>query len=239
MHSDPVLASADLVHLPWTRVGFVNLDGATVALGDPARIATARDPAMRDDFGVGNAVAWLRTGEDGEYPVESVAGPHDLRAVRVELTTDLARLEADGEGTWQAIGSVELPGPWLAAMDPFGRRYDTELARLPATAKSTRWFGEPVPVGCAFPWPAGIHGVQIFRWATDILGIRLTLFPRDDADEACPRCRGPLQQIGYGMPSGPPEPGVILGGCCVDPGLPLWICPWCDERVGELEPTWP
>lgn len=234
-----MLLPEDLSHLAWNQVGFVNLDGATVALGDPAQIAAVREPAMHDNVGVGDAVAWLCTHEDAGYPVESLDGPQGLQAVRVELTTDLTQTEAGGKGAWEAIGTIELRGPWLGIMDPFGRRYDAELAALPATAESTRWFGEPAPVGCALPWPPGTHGVQVFRWNSDLLGLRLTRFTGNDPENPCPRCHGPLQQVSYGMPAGPPERGVILGGCCVDPGSPLWICPWCEEHVGELQPTFP
>ncbi len=156
-----MLLSEDISRLAWHQVGFVDLDGATVALGDPARIAAVRELAEHDDVGVGDAVAWLVTHDDFGYPVEGVHGAPGLQAIRVEMTNDLAELEADGEGAWHAIGTTELRAPWLGVMDPFRRRYDAELAALSATAEGTRWFGQPVPVGCALPWPPGIHGVQV------------------------------------------------------------------------------
>jgi hypothetical protein len=37
----------------------------------------------------------------------------------------------------------------------------------------------------------------------------------------CPICATPGQQVQMGMPAGPPDPWVDLGGCAVGPGEPL------------------
>lgn len=44
----------------------------------------------------------------------------------------------------------------------------------------------------------------------------------------CPQCGGKLSDIIYGLPSGPPAEGEILGGCIIDNDSPSHACSQCD-----------
>jgi DNA-directed RNA polymerase subunit RPC12/RpoP len=43
----------------------------------------------------------------------------------------------------------------------------------------------------------------------------------------CPSCGHQGMRIQYGMPAGPPGPGVVLGGCIVDAENPDFLCSTC------------
>jgi hypothetical protein len=43
----------------------------------------------------------------------------------------------------------------------------------------------------------------------------------------CPVCNEQASSIQYGMPAGPPEPGVVLGGCAISPDNPDFLCQAC------------
>lgn len=50
---------------------------------------------------------------------------------------------------------------------------------------------------------------------------------------ACPDCRNPDPWLlSYGMPVGPPPPGVITMGCVIQPGAMAWRCRACDLHWG-------
>jgi len=48
----------------------------------------------------------------------------------------------------------------------------------------------------------------------------------------CPLCATPGQQVRFGLPAGPPEPWVSLGGCIVGPDEPLssYSCVRCETK---------
>jgi hypothetical protein len=48
----------------------------------------------------------------------------------------------------------------------------------------------------------------------------------------CPVCATPGQQVQMGMPAGPPDPWVDLGGCALEPGQPLssYRCIRCETE---------
>ena len=55
----------------------------------------------------------------------------------------------------------------------------------------------------------------------------------------CPRCAGDdVSVVEYGLPDGPPEPGVVLGGCVVGPALPTRVCGTCGHEWGRLGEQW-
>jgi hypothetical protein len=43
----------------------------------------------------------------------------------------------------------------------------------------------------------------------------------------CPVCTEPALRIQYGLSDGPPEPGVVLGGCLISPNNPDFLCEEC------------
>jgi len=45
--------------------------------------------------------------------------------------------------------------------------------------------------------------------------------------QRCPTCAGRGTPIQYGMPAGPPGPGVVLGGCIVSADNPDFLCRAC------------
>lgn len=49
-------------------------------------------------------------------------------------------------------------------------------------------------------------------------------------EPCCPRCGGTLQPILWGLPAGPPGPGIILGGCCLPDQPQTHGCPGCGWR---------
>ena len=53
----------------------------------------------------------------------------------------------------------------------------------------------------------------------------------------CPQCGGKLSEIIYGLPSGPPEYGEILGGCVIEEDSPNQACSNCgwDDTKGIRE----
>lgn len=53
----------------------------------------------------------------------------------------------------------------------------------------------------------------------------------------CPRCGGRVAEIAYGMVPWSPEieaGDVVVGGCDVSEGLPLWVCRECGHEWGRL-----
>lgn len=50
---------------------------------------------------------------------------------------------------------------------------------------------------------------------------------RASENPRCPSCGQEGMRIQYGMPAGPPGPGVVLGGCIVDPESPDFVCSTC------------
>lgn len=55
-------------------------------------------------------------------------------------------------------------------------------------------------------------------------------------DAACPVCGQQGDEILYGLPAGPPEPGQGLGGCLVDVDNPDYACPSC-ETTWQVRPV--
>ena len=54
----------------------------------------------------------------------------------------------------------------------------------------------------------------------------------------CPACNhDEVCRIEYGLPAGPPDAGVVLGGCMVGPEMKQWQCEECGHRWGHVE--WP
>ena len=43
----------------------------------------------------------------------------------------------------------------------------------------------------------------------------------------CPTCGTRRSRIQYGLPAGPPAPGVVLGGCLIGPDNPDYLCEVC------------
>lgn len=50
---------------------------------------------------------------------------------------------------------------------------------------------------------------------------------QNEDDVRCPVCGGQAYRIQYGLPPGPPEPGVVLGGCTMSPDNPDFLCQVC------------
>ena len=47
------------------------------------------------------------------------------------------------------------------------------------------------------------------------------------AQRRCPTCGSQGSRIQYGLPAGPPGPGVVLGGCLIHPDNPDFLCEGC------------
>ena len=69
----------------------------------------------------------------------------------------------------------------------------------------------------------------------------------DRPDRLCPACGSQGSRIQYGLPAGPPGPGVVLGGCIISPDNPDFLCETCraswrvspDGRVSIVDPGTP
>ena len=67
-------------------------------------------------------------------------------------------------------------------------------------------------------------------------------FLADLAAQRCPQCQSAaVARIGYGLPRFTPElvadldaGRVVLGGCSVSNGDPIWICRDCKREWGEV-----
>ena len=51
--------------------------------------------------------------------------------------------------------------------------------------------------------------------------------PQTQASALCPSCGEQGTRIQYGFATGPPGPGVVLGGCTIDANNPDFLCQAC------------
>lgn len=61
----------------------------------------------------------------------------------------------------------------------------------------------------------------------------------DSNDKGCENCGLAMKPIAYGYPGGDMidafERGeIVLGGCVVESGMPMWSCPACGHESGNL-----
>jgi hypothetical protein len=157
----------------WTEIGWIEVDSATVGLGDDACRSILGRPLLDLHFGRGDGhgpvidftqygvpLIGFLTMEDRDYPVELArdrAGR--LLGARICLTTDVDELEDELEGIWQPAGAVPITSATCLAADPF---IDHEIYQR------------------SFDCPNGLFPVEVFEWrdperdgSIDRLGIRV------------------------------------------------------------------
>lgn len=116
----------DLIYASWETIGWVAVDMAVCAFGDPDvlgeafRLGGTPPPpslgAVEDYTPLGVPLVALRTRDDVDIPVEVVRGPDDaVVAARLSAVDDLDELA----GTWRQAGMLPLPGGRCVASDPY------------------------------------------------------------------------------------------------------------------------
>lgn len=157
----------------WTEIGWIEVDSATVGLGDDACRSmlgrplldlhldgTSPDARIVDFTQYGVPLIAFLTMEDRDYPVELACDRAGrLLGARICLTTDVDELEHELEGIWQPVGAVPITSATCIAADPF---IDHVIYRR------------------SFECPNGLFPVEVFEWrdpeqdwSVDRLGIRV------------------------------------------------------------------
>jgi hypothetical protein len=157
----------------WRVCGGVNLDTATIGIGDPQEFLRALQavrgrqypqfyPQLVHEFG---------TGEDGEYSVEKRTLRGRVVGVRVECYNDVATTH----GAWKPVGTLVVRYPFLVVADP-GHPHGPELTRLLRDPPEQDDFLEPKgwPTGTVIVAEPGTWTVEEFDGLDRQIGVRLT-----------------------------------------------------------------
>jgi hypothetical protein len=114
-HPPKFVAPTDPSVPRWARSGFVNLQTATVAIGDPAAFVDRGDVAGDASVGLDpRRITLFFTREDAEYPVERLILGSEVMGVRVEVVSDVA----DVAGAWTPMGVITVESPFVLVADP-------------------------------------------------------------------------------------------------------------------------
>jgi len=154
----------------WEICGLVDLDSATVAMGDAHALAKPRDPGTPLTVIDERRVTILVTREDAEYPVEKLVDRGRVIGVRVELVTDVAEVA----GSWVFQREITVGSDFIVVVDPCRELRTESLDASAGMADVDLAFPNGVVHGCAVRAEPGSWRVEVFRAADgDELGLRL------------------------------------------------------------------
>jgi hypothetical protein len=143
--------------LVWEEISFF-AECSVAALGDPRLVGdvTCLQPPLprlhvrRSGYGMIYGCA-----ECDDLPIEAARLGGEIIAVRIEFTTDVAELEAAGEGRWVPLGDLRIGAAGAVAVDHHHEYLQESRRQIPIAAG---WYE-----ASAFMSPADHLGIRIAR----------------------------------------------------------------------------
>jgi hypothetical protein len=158
----------------WEVCGTVDLDTATVAVGDAGALVERDNVAGPGAELDKKRSAVLRTREDAAYPVEKLVRGGRVIGVRVELVTDVAEVP----GSWVGRGEIVVESDFVLAVDPCRDLRRTNLDVAAGTPDIDLTFANGIVHGCGVRAAPGSWRVEVFEAAHgDQLGLRILRSP--------------------------------------------------------------